>query len=105
MRHLCWLSLYQEGFPRPEVSFSDFVWSKEKIGIRVPIDTCFERAATYQEKLFHYCLYGELVMHDATTSRGFGMGAQLKIKDKFTVSGGTVYRQKFHRNLSVGFLF
>jgi len=88
-----------------ELVFSEFVWPKEVVTITRRVDTCLLKPAAYKPMLLHWGVYSELVTDNFTKFPGIGLGGQIIIKDRLTISAGGLYTDRLMGSLRVGVLF
>jgi len=86
------------------LAFSDFTWPKEVITITRHIDTCIARPFPKQP-MFRFGPYAGLSLNSFTKFPGIEAGAQVLIKDQFTISAGGLYLDGIYGNVRVGWLF
>ena len=86
------------------ITFSDFTWSKDLITITRQVDTCITKPIPKQP-LFRIGPYVGISLNSCQTFPGLEAGAQLVIKDQFTLSVGVLYLHGLYGNVRFGWLF
>ena len=86
------------------ITFSDFTWPKDLITITRQVDTCITKPIPKQP-LSRIGPYVGISLNSFQRFPGLEVGAQLVIKDQFTLSVGGLYLNGLYGNVRFGWLF